>query len=202
VSLSWTASAGAGSYNVKRSTTSGGPYTLVGGVTGTSFTNTGLTNGTTYFFVVSALGGGVESANSIQVSATPTAPPAGGVTITGSVASGSNPWWSEVDVSLTHTVSLTSLTITVTVRKTAGVAGSGQYNNYPGGVLQMSRTETSTTVVYTYSLAPGQTLSAGSNRLVGSQFSGNGTVHSYTGDTFVVTYTTSAGATQTVNGHF
>src|SRR6185295_419275 len=92
VSLNWTASTGATSYNVKRSTTSGGPYALVGGATGTSFTNSGLTNGTTYFFVVSALNGGGESANSTQVSATPTQP-AGGVTITGSIASGSNPWW-------------------------------------------------------------------------------------------------------------
>ena len=66
----------------------------------------------------------------------------------------------------------------------------------------MSRTETASTVVYTYRLAAGQTLSPGSNRLTGSQFSGNGSAHAYTGDTFVVTYTTSAGATQTVNGHF
>src|SRR5499427_11097758 len=54
VSLSWNASSGATSYNVKRSTTSGGPYTTIAsGVTSTSFTNTGLTNGTTFFFVVS-----------------------------------------------------------------------------------------------------------------------------------------------------
>ena len=201
VSLNWTASTGATSYNVKRSTTSGGPYTLVGGATGTSFTNTGLTNGTTYFFVVSALNGGGESANSSQVSATPTQP-AGGVTITGSVASGSNPWWNELDVSITHTASLTALTITVTVQKTPGVAGSGQYSNYPGGVLQMSRAETASTVVYTYQLSAGQTLSAGSNRLVGSQFSGNGTAHPYTSDTFVVNYTTAGGTPQTVSGHF
>jgi hypothetical protein len=124
------------------------------------------------------------------------------VTITGSIASGSNPWWSELDVTLSHTTSLTALTITVTVQKTAGVAGSGQYSNYPGGVLQMSRAETASTVVYTYQLAAGQTLSAGSNRLVGSQFSGNGTAHAFTGDTFVVNYTTSGGTPQTVSGHF
>src|SRR5499426_2644051 len=74
VSLSWNASTGATSYNVKRSTTSGGPYTTVAtGVTATGFTNTGLTNGTTYFFVVSAVNAAGESANSNQASATPTA---------------------------------------------------------------------------------------------------------------------------------
>jgi len=69
--ISWSASSGATSYNVKRSTTSGGPYTTVGSPTTTSFTNTGLTNGTTYYYVVSAVNSAGESANSSQVSATP-----------------------------------------------------------------------------------------------------------------------------------
>jgi pectate lyase/fibronectin type 3 domain-containing protein len=73
VSLSWSASSGATSYNVKRSTTSGGPYTTVASPTSTSYTNTGLTNGTTYYYVVSAVNSAGQSANSSQVSATPTA---------------------------------------------------------------------------------------------------------------------------------
>ncbi|MGB6670422.1 MAG: fibronectin type III domain-containing protein, partial [Candidatus Acidiferrum sp.] len=79
VSLTWTASAGATSYHVKRSTTSGGPYTQVAAPTTTSDTDTGLTNGTTYFYLVSALNTAGESANSSQVSASPMAsvtPPA------------------------------------------------------------------------------------------------------------------------------
>jgi Right handed beta helix region/Fibronectin type III domain len=74
VTLNWNASSGASSYNVKRSTTSGGPYTTIAtGVTSTSFTNTGLTNGTTFFFVVSAVNSAGESGNSNQASATPQA---------------------------------------------------------------------------------------------------------------------------------
>lgn len=74
VALSWSASSGAASYDVKRATVSGGPYALVAnGVTTTSFTNAGLTNGTTYYFVVSARNSSGESANSSQVSATPRA---------------------------------------------------------------------------------------------------------------------------------
>jgi len=40
VGLSWTASSGASSYHVKRSTTNGGPYTQVGAPTATSYTDT------------------------------------------------------------------------------------------------------------------------------------------------------------------
>src|SRR5262245_12347223 len=75
VSLSWTASAGATTYKVKRSTTAGGPYAEIqAGVTATRFTNTGLTNGTAYFYVVTAVNNVGESGNSNQASATPTPP--------------------------------------------------------------------------------------------------------------------------------
>lgn len=71
VSLTWTASAGATSYNVKRATTSGGPYTTVGNVPTPGFNNTGLTNYTTYYYVVTAVNAGGESGASNQASATP-----------------------------------------------------------------------------------------------------------------------------------
>jgi hypothetical protein len=74
VSLAWAISSGATSYHVKRSTTTGGPYTQVSAPTTNSFTNTGLTNGTKYFYVVSALNASGESANSAEANATPTAP--------------------------------------------------------------------------------------------------------------------------------
>jgi fibronectin type 3 domain-containing protein len=82
VILSWAVTSGATSYHVKRSTTNGGPYTQIAAPTATSFTDTGLINDTTYFYVVSALNSVGESANSAQVSATPTAPSAVDVTIT------------------------------------------------------------------------------------------------------------------------
>jgi len=85
VSLSWTASSGATGYNVKRATTSGGPYTTVAtGVTGTTYTNTALTNGTTYYYVVSAVNSAGESTNSAQASATPAGtvtPPTGNLVV-------------------------------------------------------------------------------------------------------------------------
>ena len=86
VSLSWPASIGASGYHVKRSPTSGGPYVGIACPTGTSYVDTNLTNGTTYYYVVSAgfTGGpdaGGESADSSQASATPQ-PPTRSLTVT------------------------------------------------------------------------------------------------------------------------
>ncbi len=71
VALSWTPSATATSYNVQSATTSGGPYTTITNVTTTSFVNTGLANGTTYYYVVSALNPYGESSISSETNATP-----------------------------------------------------------------------------------------------------------------------------------
>ncbi len=71
VSLTWNASTGATSYNVKRATVSGGPYATVTSQTTTSYTNTGLAGGTTYYFVVTAVNVVGESGNSNEASATP-----------------------------------------------------------------------------------------------------------------------------------
>ncbi|HYV66915.1 MAG TPA: galactose oxidase-like domain-containing protein, partial [Myxococcales bacterium] len=74
VALSWNASSGAASYGVKRATASGGPYAVIGTPTSTSFTDGAVTNGTTYFYVVSAVNASGESPNSAQASATPPGP--------------------------------------------------------------------------------------------------------------------------------
>jgi hypothetical protein len=72
VNLAWNASAGADSYNVKRATVSGGPYTTMAtDVTGTSFVDNTAVNGTTYFYVVTAVNTAGESVNSNEASATP-----------------------------------------------------------------------------------------------------------------------------------
>jgi len=71
IALSWSASTGASTYNVKRATTNGGSFTTVAtNVASTSYTDSGLTIGATYFYVVSAVNSTGESANSNQASAT------------------------------------------------------------------------------------------------------------------------------------
>jgi hypothetical protein len=69
--LNWGAVTGAVSYNIKRASVSGGPYTLVTNTTATSFTDTGLTNGATYYYVVTALSAATESLNSAEAGVMP-----------------------------------------------------------------------------------------------------------------------------------
>lgn len=74
VLLQWTASSGAASYNVKRSPAGGGPYSLIASAGGTSYTDNAVTNGVSYFYVVSAVSNAVEGANSPEAQAIPLAP--------------------------------------------------------------------------------------------------------------------------------
>ncbi len=90
VSLTWNASSGAASYRVYESTTSGGPYSAVGTTTTTGYTVTGLTNGTPYYFVVTAVNSAGESGDSNQAIATPTSAPTPPAPPNGLTASSSN----------------------------------------------------------------------------------------------------------------
>ena len=90
VSLSWTATAGAASYNIYRGTGRGaeGTTPIASGVTATGFTDTTVTNGTTYYYVVAAVNAGGTGARSAEVSALPQiAPPAPPTGVTATAAS-------------------------------------------------------------------------------------------------------------------
>jgi fibronectin type 3 domain-containing protein len=72
VRLSWSENPEADSYIVKRSNTSGGPYAVLAGqVSDTSFTDIEVENGTTYYYIVTAVNANGESQPSNEVSATP-----------------------------------------------------------------------------------------------------------------------------------
>jgi len=104
VTVSWTAAAGATSYNVYYSEAAG-QETTASGVVFADATSpqviTGLNNGTTYYFVVTAVNAGGESAISSEKSATPSAapqPPASptGVKVTSPAAGQLNVTWNTV----------------------------------------------------------------------------------------------------------
>lgn len=71
--LAWEPVLGADAYRVKRSESKGGPYvTIAESVSATEYTDTGLTNGKLYYYVVSAVNSTGESADSKEVSVMPT----------------------------------------------------------------------------------------------------------------------------------
>lgn len=73
ISLSWIASSNATGYNLKRATTSGGPYlTIATGITSTNFTDTGLPAASTYYYVATAVNYIGESEPGTQATATTT----------------------------------------------------------------------------------------------------------------------------------
>ena len=71
VDLSWSSADTATSYRIKRSTTSGGAYATIATTAELTHADAGVTNGTTYYYVVSALNSEGESPDSAEVAATP-----------------------------------------------------------------------------------------------------------------------------------
>nr|WP_229482148.1 alginate lyase family protein [Massilia sp. JS1662] len=75
VPLRWQQSFGATGYAVLRATNSGGPYTTIAeNVTGGSYIDTTVTNGTTYYYTITAANAAGTSVDSPEASATPEHP--------------------------------------------------------------------------------------------------------------------------------
>lgn len=74
VSLTWDAFSVADSYQVQRSSVGGGPYTTIAsGLTSPSYVDQDVIGGVTYYYVITAISGGVETGKSYQVAGMPTA---------------------------------------------------------------------------------------------------------------------------------
>ncbi len=141
VSLAWTASAGATSYNVKRAATNGGPYTTVASPAGTSYTDTTVTNGTPYYYVVTAVNAAGQSGNSNQATATPAAAPTAPVPPLNLTATGGN---QQVSLAWTASTGATSYNV-----KRAATNG-GPYTTVasPAGTSYTDTTVTNETTYY------------------------------------------------------
>ena len=74
IDLTWDAVDKATSYIIKRAATTGGPYaTIANDITETFYTDTDVTSGTTYYYIVSATNNGTEISDSNEASAEPIA---------------------------------------------------------------------------------------------------------------------------------
>ncbi|MGO8669784.1 MAG: fibronectin type III domain-containing protein [Capsulimonadaceae bacterium] len=141
VGLSWSASSGATSYNITRGTASGAEgSTAIATASGTSYSDTGLTNGVTYFYKVAAVNGGGTSPASSEASATPEPPIA-------SAPTGLSATPGNGQVSLTWTVSSGATSYNVFRSTTSGGEGSTAYKT---GITTASYTDSGVTNGLTY----------------------------------------------------
>ena len=110
VNLTWQATGGATSYTVSRGAVIGS-YTAIGTVTSpspTSFKDTGLTNGTTYFYVVAGTNSAGTGPNSAPLATTPIAPP----TFTSTATASPNPVAQGTGTTITAKVTCTAHSLT------------------------------------------------------------------------------------------
>jgi fibronectin type 3 domain-containing protein len=116
VALTWAAVTGAVSYSIARSLTMGTGYTSLGSPTpadGTTFTDSNVTNGTTYYYVVTASNGTCGSGNSNEASASPACTPPGAITNLAATPGDSS-------VSLTWTAPATAISYQILRSTTSG----------------------------------------------------------------------------------
>jgi len=147
VNLSWTTSAGATGYHVFRGTTPGGegttPYATVN-APATSYQDTAVSNGTTYYYKVSAFNTSGESARSTEAAATPNAPPTAPINVTASAVSRSQ-------INLAWTNTATNATGIEVFRSTNNVSFT-QIANLPPTATTYSNTGLSRSTTYYYKL--------------------------------------------------
>ena len=94
VGLSWSPVSDASSYNIYRGTSPGGEATtpIATAVTGTTFTDNGVTTGTTYYYEVTAVNVAGESTRSNEASAMPLAAANAAVTFVGTDTTTQGNW--------------------------------------------------------------------------------------------------------------
>jgi len=195
VTLTWNASGGATSYTVKRGTATGGPYTTLGTVTSpspTSYSDSGLTNGKTYYYVVSATNNVGTSANSAELAATPIVPP----TFTSSATTSPNPVTQGNSTTITFTVTDTANTLTNGTVQVLAVDPDGNTvasQNFTGQNFTASQAHTYT-LGFTPSVAGTFVAKVGVFSATGQQWSWNASAASITVNSSL-TFSSSATAT-------
>ena len=127
IALDWSAASGATGYNVKRATSSGGPYTIIANLTGTNYTDSAVSRGVTYYYVVSGTNANGESYyNSMEDFA----------------SAGLLPPWSDVDVGSVGTTGSASYTAGTFTVQGAGSDIGGSSDSFNFAYLSMTNNGT------------------------------------------------------------
>jgi chitin-binding protein len=141
-------------------------------------------------------GSGIKNAFLKVIPAPDTATPAN---VTPMVVN-SSPWYFESQVRLRHTQPITSLKLTITLKKTGGWTLNGLYNTV-GSKIRQSAQNTAQALTYEFELFPGQILEPAQSRIFAAQVNGSGKTRPTTGDGYRISYTM-GGVTYSNSGQF
>ena len=176
VALNWSAAPAATNYVLQSSTTNGGPYTTILNTTNTSYLNTGLLNGTNYFYIVYSQGPNGQSPPSAQAGATPSLA-ASGIFWTNTVTGAAQSWnvdanWINAAAFPNNTQALAVINSAITANQTINLnqavtvgslslgATSGAFTVAAnGGALIFDNTPAAATLIE-LSASPGDVISA------------------------------------------
>ncbi len=192
--LTWNPTGGATSYALSRATASGGPYTKIATIASpapTSYKDTGLTNGTTYYYVVTGTNSAGTGPASAPLAVTPMAPP----TFTSSASASPNPVTQGSGTTITATVTCTARSLAngivqVVVLDPTGSTAATQ--NFTGQNFMTGHSH-SYTLALTPALAGTYTIEVGVFSSTGQQWSWNASAGTITVNSSV-TFTSSATA--------
>jgi endoglucanase len=163
VSLAWSGPTAPGclTYDIERSSSATGPWAVVGQSTGLSFTNTGLTQSTTYFYrVVGRVGSGVLGPTNVVTATTSgpttTSPPPGGCSVAHTVmGSWNGAYQGQFSLRNNGTNTITSWTVVATFP--AGVTITQMW----GGTFSSASGAVTIRPTYTVPVGAGQTVTLG-----------------------------------------
>ena len=94
--------------------------------------------------------------------------------------------WTQSNLALTSTATITALTVVVRIDRTSGVTDAGHWSSVPAELMTSTVDVQNTVIVYRFTLNTGATLAPGSY-VFAAQFNHAGSTRAPTGDTFAAT---------------
>ena len=116
----------------------------------------------------------------------------------------SSGYYGTEQVNITCTQTLSNITASIIVQKTTGATFGNQYHTFWSGTINQSYTSTSSQIIYSWTIIPGQNISSSAfPAFIEAQFQLTGLNQTVASDTYtVITQSACNGQILTQTGHF